>query len=105
VQALQEKVLDLELVIEGILVSDGQTEERLGDIEDVLDIHLDRLKALEEWQDNVDVRVQRLEGFGPKPIRRSGVVKDAGGGEITILIDRDTMTYPAIGSRITLVAE
>lgn len=35
--------------------------------------------------------------------RFSGVVVDAGGGEVRILVDRDTESYPAVGQRVSVV--
>lgn len=40
----------------------------------------------------------------PEGIPISGVVRDAGGGVVEVLVDRDTERYPSVGDGVTLMA-
>lgn len=41
----------------------------------------------------------------PDTVTITGYVHDAGGGHIDVLVDRDTLNYPWIGARCTLIVE
>jgi hypothetical protein len=46
------------------------------------------------------IRASGLEDRGVIEVR--GHVVDAGGGEVRVLVDRDTLEYPAVGAAVTI---
>ena len=62
----------------------------------------------DSWRDDYNREARRVRP--PRPLRGPlavihGYVRDAGGGVVTVVVARDTESYPATGAVVVMVVE